>query len=227
MILLSYCKQIRQRMPATHLEGPSRATKSKPVSQACRNLLVSWAPDLASPLSTVANRCREMAKSKSLFFVSIASVILTSRQYEIKSAEPQSTELHQYGDNLPVTSSTHGWAPPARSMIANRVWPSAMRVSTKMPLASGPRWASARFIAPSTPRSSGPGRLNPTMPHTIEPWDWRHPLPSAPGSRARRRCRVRHHQPDAGQPPSQPRGRHRILPRQAVAADFLKGDLAA
>lgn len=184
MILLSYCKQIRQRLPATHLEGPSRATKSK-LSQACRNLLVSWAPDLASPLSTVANRCREMAKSESLFFVSIASVILTSRQYEIKSAEPQSTELHQYGDNLPVTPSTQGWAPPARSMIANRVWPSAMRVSTKMPLAYGPRSASVRFIAPSTPRAPGPGRLNPSMPHPIGPWDWRHPLPS--GAAVRRR----------------------------------------
>jgi hypothetical protein len=41
-----------------------------------------------------------MAKSESLFVVSIASVILTSRQYEIKSAQPQSTELHEYGDNF-------------------------------------------------------------------------------------------------------------------------------
>jgi hypothetical protein len=100
MILLSYYKQIRQRLPATHLEDPP-APRNR--SQFPRPAEIFWfpgAPALASPVSTVANRSREMAKGESLFVVSIASVILTSRQYEIKSGQPQSTELHECGDNF-------------------------------------------------------------------------------------------------------------------------------
>src|SRR5713101_849534 len=52
-------------------------------------------------------------------------------------------------------------------MIASRVWPSATSRSTKTPLPSGPRCANARFIAASTALASGPGAVNPAMPHML------------------------------------------------------------
>src|SRR5579884_1222009 len=54
-------------------------------------------------------------------------------------------------------------------MIASRVWPSAMPLSTKIPAASGPRWARAPFIPERIWRASGPGAVKPAMPHTLPP----------------------------------------------------------
>src|SRR5437773_1072709 len=52
-------------------------------------------------------------------------------------------------------------------MIASRVWPSAIARSTNMPLPSGPRWASAPFIAAKTRLASGPGAVKPARPHML------------------------------------------------------------
>ena len=49
-----------------------------------------------------------------------------------------------------------GRTPPARSMIASRVWPNAIRSSTKVPLPSGPQCTSARVIKARTASASRP-----------------------------------------------------------------------
>ena len=66
-----------------------------------------------------------------------------------------------------------GWAPAGdRSTMESRVWPkpSPASGSTKVPPASGPRWASRAAMAPATASSScDPGRRSssrkPAMPH--------------------------------------------------------------
>src|SRR5439155_13658871 len=45
--------------------------------------------------------------------------------------------------------------------------PSAIARSTNMALPSGPRWASAPFIAAKTRLASGPGAVKPARPHML------------------------------------------------------------
>src|SRR5437660_5597521 len=98
-------------------------------------------------------------------------------------------------------------------MIASRVWPNATSRSTKTPLPSGPRCANARFIAARTALASGPGDVNPAMPHIglwlllappvagLVPGGWG--LPPAGRRAAQRLRRVLHHPPDlVGRPPA-------------------------
>src|SRR5947208_14728024 len=80
-------------------------------------------------------------------------------------------------------------------MIASRVWPNATWRSTKMPLASGPRCANARFMAASTASASGPGPVKPAMPH-IAALPGAQCLPPAGRRPALWLCRVLYHPPD-------------------------------
>src|SRR5215472_11773369 len=87
-------------------------------------------------------------------------------------------------------------------MIANRVWPNATARSTKTPLPSGPRCANARFIAASTAFASGPGPVNPAMPH-IAVRSGARCLPPAGRRPALRFRRVLHDPSDlVGRPPA-------------------------
>src|SRR5437762_2995512 len=87
-------------------------------------------------------------------------------------------------------------------MIASRVWPNATSRSTKTPLPSGPRCANARFIAASTALASGPGPVNPAIPHmrvallSRPPTKGGYGLPSAGCGPAPRLRGVLHNPPD-------------------------------